>query len=270
MRRLVQAVLVSVVVALAGGWTCVALAWDLPGAVMDKPEYLLYLPDTLEAGRRYPVIVAFSAGANADGLMRTWNEHARNRRCALFCSKVVRNGMDVPPVLKRIAKQIGELAQEHPIDPSWAIGTGVSGGGMTAHLFSFLYPRVVAAVISNVGYIHENSLKKVKTYPRRKICAFLTSPTDFNYPLMKEDKKFLDRLEWETRWWEFEGGHRTAPAEINDEALGWVIENLPAGSVVAPVAVPQAAPAEPVAPSAEPTVAPTGIGQEGSTSTESE
>ncbi|NLI77804.1 MAG: hypothetical protein GX442_15380 [Candidatus Riflebacteria bacterium] len=206
-----------------------ATAGEPAGEVIEKPEFVLYIPDTLDSGRRYPLIVAFSPGADADDLLRHLHEHARTHRCLLFCSKVVRNGMDVPPALRRIATGlVPALADEYPLDPTLIIGTGVSGGGMTAHLFSFLYPNVVAAVISNVGYIHENSLKRPERYPQNKICAFLTSPTDFNFKLMREDEKFLKKRGWTTRWFEFEGGHRRAPDELFDEALGWVVGNLPA------------------------------------------
>lgn len=226
-----------------GGGRPVA-AGEPVGEVVDRPEFLFYIPDTLEGGRRYPLIVAFSTGANADDLLARLHEHARTHRCLLFCSKVVRNGMDVPPALRRIAtKLVPALADEYPLDPALIIGTGVSGGGMTAHLFSFLFPNVVAGVISNVGYIHENSLKKPERYPQNKVCAFLTSPTDFNYKLMREDEKFLKKRGWATRWFEFEGGHRRAPDEVFDEALGWVVENLPTTAPVVPSAATPASPA---------------------------
>lgn len=200
------------------------------GTCIEKWDYLLYLPDSLASNTKCPLVVAFSPGGDAEGLVRSWKEHVRSRKCALFCSKVVRNGMDVPPVLKRIAKQIPELAKEYPINSDLVIATGVSGGGMTAHLFAFLHPEAVSAVITSVGYIHENSLKKTNTYPKAKVCAFLTSPTDFNYQLMQEDKKFLDAHEWKTNWWEFEGGHRQAPDPVIDEALDWVLGQLPPAS----------------------------------------
>jgi predicted esterase len=133
--------------------------------------------------------------------------------------------MNIPLYLKRIVKLINErIAPAYPISPKCIITVGTSGGGMAGHLFSFFHPDTVAGVISSVGYIHENSLKQKDIYPQNKICAFLTSPTDFNYKLMKEDKKFLDSLNWNTLWLEFEGGHRTAPENIREEALTWMLE----------------------------------------------
>ena len=135
--------------------------------------------------------------------------------------------MDIPLYLKRLRKLIWErVGEQFPVQTDRVITLGTSGGGMAAHLFSFFHPDTVGAVISSVGYIHENSLKHKDTYPQGKVCAFLTSPTDFNYKLMQEDKKFLTSLNWKLKWYEFEGGHRTAPEDVREEALKWVLQTL--------------------------------------------
>ncbi len=132
--------------------------------------------------------------------------------------------MNIPVYLKRIVKLINErIAPKYPIKTDCIIAVGTSGGGMASHLFSFFHPETVAGVISSVGYIHENSLKQFDKYPYNKACVFLTSPTDFNYKLMKEDEKFLKKHDWNTLWIEFEGGHRTGPLELRDEALEWIL-----------------------------------------------
>lgn len=193
----------------------------------EENEYIIYVPAGLEQGRKYPLITAFSPSADGSGLVKTWSEHADRHKCIIMASKIIKNGMDIPNYLIRLRNLIHEnIAVQYPILPDKIIALGTSGGGMAAHLFSFFHPDTVAAVISSVGYIHENSLKHKDTYPTGKICAFLTSPTDFNYKLMKEDHKFLKSLDWRIKWYEFEGGHRTAPEEIREEALAWVIEQL--------------------------------------------
>ncbi|MDN5279308.1 MAG: hypothetical protein PWR01_3273 [Clostridiales bacterium] len=204
---------------------CTKSGWSsYPAGLAEENEYFIYAPEGLNPDQVYPLIVAFSPGANGRGLIKTWQKHAEEHKCVLFASKIIKNGMDIPLYLKRIKKLINErIAAQYPIAPECIITVGTSGGGMAAHLFSFFHPDVVAGVITSVGYIHENSLKHKETYPQSKICAFLTSPTDFNYKLMKEDVKFLKNLNWNTLWLEFEGGHRTAPEEIRDQALGWMI-----------------------------------------------
>lgn len=193
----------------------------------EENEYLIYVPEGLEPGQKYPLIVGFSPSANANDLVDTWRGHADKHRCIILASKIIKNGMDIPNYLNRLRNLIHErVAAQYPILPDRIIAVGTSGGGMASHLFSFFHPDTVAAVISSVGYIHENSLKHKDTYPRDKVCAFLTSPTDFNYKLMKEDRKFLKSLDWHIKWYEFEGGHRTAPEEIREEAITWVLETL--------------------------------------------
>ncbi|MEW6713284.1 MAG: hypothetical protein AB1403_25915, partial [Candidatus Riflebacteria bacterium] len=187
--------------------------------------YLIYAPEGLSTGKTYPLLVTFSPGANGQGLIKEWQDLADKHQCILFASKIVRNGMNPPPYLQRLVKIIKEkIAAQYPIKTNCIIAAGTSGGGMTAHLFSFLQPETVAGVITSVGYIHENSLKQTEQYPRNKACVFLTSPTDFNYKLMKEDVRFLKKHDWNTLWLEFEGGHRTGPLELRDEALGWILQ----------------------------------------------
>lgn len=215
--------LLVVFVLLAG----IAMAEPVEAGSFEENEYIIYVPDGLDNTYKYPLIAAFSPGANAAGEIKTWKAHADSNRCIIMASKIIKNGMDIPLYLKRFRKLIWEkVAEQYPINPASVIAVGTSGGGMASHLFSFFHPDTVAAVISSVGYIHENSLKQKDVYPHNKVCAFLTSPTDFNYKLMQEDKKFLTNLDWQLKWYEFEGGHRTAPAEIREEALIWVLDTL--------------------------------------------
>ena len=53
----------------------------------------------------------------------------------------------------------------------------------------------------------------------------LASPSDFRYQEMKRDRTFLEILGWKTKWIEFQGGHRIAPAASYDQAARWLIEN---------------------------------------------
>lgn len=202
-------------------------AAPLASGTYEENEYLIYVPDGIDTDQKYPLIVAFSPGGDADGLVKTWGPHADRNKCLVMASKIIKNGMDIPLYLKRLRKLIWErVGEQFPVRTDRVIALGTSGGGMAAHLFSFFHPDTVGAVISSVGYIHENSLKHKDTYPQGKVCAFLTSPTDFNYKLMQEDKKFLTSLNWKLKWYEFDGGHRTAPEDVREEALKWVLQTL--------------------------------------------
>ena len=55
----------------------------------------------------------------------------------------------------------------------------------------------------------------------------MTSPTDFNFALIKEDRPFLEKRGWQVKWCEFEGGHRSAPEGLYAEALAWILTRAP-------------------------------------------
>ncbi|PKL48629.1 MAG: hypothetical protein CVV42_09155 [Candidatus Riflebacteria bacterium HGW-Riflebacteria-2] len=226
MRIFRTVVLLAIVCVFASGHLLAQVPTADVGTHEDN-EYLIYVPEGLAEGVRYPLIVAFSPSANARDLIGTWKNHAEKHKCIILASKIVKNGMDIAQYLTRLRTLIHDrVATSYPIMPDRVIAVGTSGGGMASHLFSFFHADTVAAVITSVGYIHENSLKQKDVYPHNKVCAFLTSPTDFNYKLMKEDRKFLTSLDWRVKWYEFEGGHRTAPEDIRAEALAWVLEQL--------------------------------------------
>ncbi len=223
MKQFVVLLVTALLLALPASLNAAPLA----SGTYEENEYLIYVPDGIDTDQKYPLIVAFSPGGDADGLVKTWGPHADRNKCLVMASKIIKNGMDIPLYLKRLRKLIWERVGEHfPVRTDRVIALGTSGGGMAAHLFSFFHPDTVGAVISSVGYIHENSLKHKDTYPQGKVCAFLTSPTDFNYKLMQEDKKFLTSLNWKLKWYEFDGGHRTAPEDVREEALKWVLQTL--------------------------------------------
>jgi predicted esterase len=190
--------------------------------VIDKAEYLIYIPSGIDTDKKYLLIVALSPSADAQSTVNTWKSVAEKYKWIIFASKEFRNGIDMEAVLGKIATVLKKLFLELPIDKSKVIATGFSGGGMGAHGFSFLHPELIQAVIVNTGMMHEYYIGKKSAYPQGKIAIFLASPTDFRYGEMKRDCAFLESLSWKTKWIEFEGGHRLAPATAYDEAAWWL------------------------------------------------
>ena len=155
-------------------------------------NYAIYLPTGIKSYVPRPVIIGFSPSGRGQDVINIWQEAADEYNCVIIASNIVKNGMDIQKELINIKNDLNnEFIQEYPIDLKKVIAVGSSGGGMASHLFSFLHPDTISAVISNVGYIHEGTLAKSKIYPRNKICVFLAGTTDYNYKLMKEDLKFL-------------------------------------------------------------------------------
>ena len=190
-------------------------------------NYEVFVPTDLKTYASRPVIIGFSPNGRGKEFINYWQEAADEFKCIIIASNVVRNGMDIQKELINIKRDLSEeFASKYPINLKKVIAAGSSGGGMASHLFSFLHPDTVAAVISNVGYIHEGTLAQSKNYPRNKICVLMTGTTDYNNKLMKEDLKFLQEHDWKCKWIEFIGGHVMAPKEERKEALKFVLDEL--------------------------------------------
>lgn len=193
----------------------------------NEDDYEIFVPSNINPNLTYPVIIGFSAGGRGIEVINIWKEAAEKNKCIIIASNLVRNGKDVQSILVTIKHDLNNgLLAKYPLDLKKVIALGSSGGGMASHLFSFFHPDTIAAVISNVGYIHEKSLAQSNIYPKNKVCVLMTGTTDYNNKLIKEDYRFLEKHGWKCKLIEFIGGHVMAPPENRIEALEFVLEQL--------------------------------------------
>ncbi|MFA5270803.1 MAG: hypothetical protein WC412_00485 [Candidatus Omnitrophota bacterium] len=190
----------------------------------DYPKYILYLPKGVQTTQAYPLVMALSPSADAQGMINLWSPAADKFKWIILASKEFKNGIDMNQSLAGLADSFKAVCGQFPVDKAKIIITGFSGGAMGAHAFSYTYPSMVSAIIVNTGMINDYYLEKKSNYPRHKIAAFLASPTDFRYKEMKRDKEAMDSLGWITKWIEFDGGHRLAPLPVYLEAANWINE----------------------------------------------
>jgi predicted esterase len=189
----------------------------------DRQTYLVYLPDGIELGKRYPLVFALSPGANAASMISAWVPAATKHHWIVAASKEFRNGVEFGVTFRQIEAELNDVESSYPIDTTHVILTGLSGGGMGAHAFAKFYPGRVQAVVINTGMM--DSVFMTDDYPEWKTAVFLASPTDFRYTEMKRDRSFLEQHRWKTDWIEFEGGHRMAPDTVYEQAADWLDEN---------------------------------------------
>lgn len=194
--------------------------------IVDESEYIFYIPSGLIPGKKFPLVIAFSPNGDAASMLQLWQGIADKKKWFVCASKTFRNGQDIIPIFDKLHSALEILLTNYPIDVTAIIVTGMSGGGMGAHFFSFYYPQMVSAIIVNTGMI-DSRFKATKTgYPMNKIAVFLASPIDFRYREMQSDKDFLESLGWKIKWIEFPGGHIIASEEVYDEAVNWLEEAL--------------------------------------------
>lgn len=193
--------------------------------MIENAEYIIYIPQGIDYHKQYPLCIALSPNADAHSMIALWSEIADQYQLIIFASKEFRNGLG-EGIIHKIVSSLEEVSPNLPINDSQIVATGFSGGGMGAHGFSFLYPELIRAVIVNTGMMHSSYIVKKERYPTEKLAVFLSSPTDFRYDEMKRDREFLNRLNWQTKWIEFEGGHVIAPPSAYQEAVQWLRNNF--------------------------------------------
>ena len=199
---------------------------SIPAKTIDGATYILYIPSDIDNNKKYPLVIALAPDANAAGLIDFWKDIGETYKMIIIASKEYRNGQDMEPPIKSMANTVKSLLAAYPIDEKKIIATGMSGGGMGSHAFSFLYPDLIRGIIVNTGMMNEGYVSEQASYARGKIAVFLASPTDFRYEEMKRDRAFLEGLGWKTNWIEFEGGHVVAPLSVYHQAVRWIKDQM--------------------------------------------
>jgi len=190
--------------------------------IIDNSKYILCVPEGIDISKKYPLVVALSPNADAESMIKTWQDISNKYKWIIFASKENRNGINLIEFIPELASLVREVSSDFPIDRSRIIAAGFSGGGMSSHAFSFSYPELISAVVANTGITHEYYRERINEYPRGKLAVFLASPTDFRYEEMKHDKDFLENLGWKVKWIEFKGGHKIAPSSAYEKAAEWL------------------------------------------------
>lgn len=218
---------------LLAGVSTSACAQIEPRTVEDA-DAILYIPVRSKSAAQSPLVVAFSPGADAAGMMGAWKPIADEFGWMILASKRFHNGPDTGNVLASVATTVRSALSRYPVDPNKIILTGISGGAMAAYHFAFEYPKLAFAVVANTGMMRDDEIQARAVHPRNKNVVFLSSPTDFRYQEMQRDRRFLAGLGWKTKWIEFAGGHTMAPESAYREAAVWIQQRMQAGQSSGP------------------------------------
>lgn len=129
--------------------------------VVEKNEYIVYLPAGINNFKKiYPLVIIFHPVAKARDMIEFWRPIADENKFILYASKKFRN--DVKDWLEIEDRMIREVCRNYPVAEEKVIATGLSGGGMGAHMYSVFREDLISAVITNVGRIHpEKNIKRL-------------------------------------------------------------------------------------------------------------
>ncbi len=192
----------------------------LRGEVRDHGTCLVYIPSSLPAGRKVPLVLALSPGADAETMIRIWAPVAETRGWLVAASKEFRNGVAWSIVTPQVMAELDAVERAYPVDSDKVVLAGLSGGAMGSLGITYYHPQRVRALVLNTGKMEEAF--QDAHYPHGKLAVFLASPTDFRYAEMKRDRQFLTDRGWTTAWMEFKGGHVFAPPTHYQAAAAWL------------------------------------------------
>lgn len=183
-----------------------------------KETYALYLPSSLSAERRWPIIYVFDPFARGQAAVEVVRAAAEKFSYIVVASNNSKNG----PMggSSEAATAIWQDTQQRfPIDPKRRYVAGLSGGARVATSIAIACSGCVAGVIANAAGFPPNAL------PARdmKFAYFAAvGDADFNYAEFAQLRPKLDEAGARYRIRIFSGTHGWAPAEVWQEALDWM------------------------------------------------
>lgn len=195
---------------------------------IENEYYILYIPKGIEKQKKYPLVLGFHPGGNAQAVIQQWQPLAEKYKLIICATKESRNGGNMLEKIPRIKNRIErEVLPQYPVHKRKIIATGISGGGMCAHFMTFMFNDFLAAVVVNTGMMNDYQIDRQHKCARNKRAVMLASPTDFRYDEMRRDNSFLKKqLDWKTKWLEFDGGHIPAPQKAYEQGLEWLLQEL--------------------------------------------
>jgi len=197
--------------------------WRVADKTSEHVSYLLYTPDGLEQGKKYPLVFALSPNADPMSMIIAWADTAEKHKWLIAASKEFEVGLDFPTALRLVEAELNDVEKQFPVDRQRVIFSGFSGSSTGAHAFVRAYPGRVWAMVLNSGAMADGSL--TAGYPPGKLAVLLASRTDPAYAEIARDRQFLESRQWKVQWIEFEGGKALAPAATYEQAAEWLEEN---------------------------------------------
>jgi poly(3-hydroxybutyrate) depolymerase len=176
-------------------------------------SYVLYLPNSYSADRRWPILIGFHPGARGRAIVETYREAAERYGVIVAGSNNSRNGpWEVSLGAARV--MLEDLGRRLAIDERRVYLTGHSGGARLAMHIALSTTRIAGVIASSAG---------APGAERRSSLPFPLFGTagieDFNYLEMRQVTR---PLKTPHRLAVFDGGHTLPPAPVAMQAIEWL------------------------------------------------
>ncbi|WP_148590573.1 hypothetical protein [Aquisphaera giovannonii] len=204
-----------------------------PGRTLDLPDALVYIPAGLEAGRAYPMVVAFTPDGKVKRTLNDWRGAADRFHWIVYASKGYSNATagaaDFDAYARSIWAMVEAAIARFPVDRTRLILAGFSGGGSFAEYVNSRAGGPAAAMVIDANGTYAYGDDPMVPFPAssaassRRLAAFLYSPTDRRFgQATRMDQAFYHRKGWDTTLLSYKGGHVDAPPGRYLAAATWI------------------------------------------------
>ncbi len=194
-----------------------------------RQRYQLYVPESYNADRPWPLVVFISPGDDPMG-WPSW-QGVCEKSGVLFCA-AYGAGNNCPPGQRAriVLDMLDDVRRHYRIDPEQTYLSGFSGGGRMACTIGFLLPEYFGGVVPICGTNPLPELTYLRHCVRRRLSiAFVTGSGDFN---RKENEDYMAPLFHDlgvrSRLWVVPKlGHAIPSSTVLAEVYAWLAEDLP-------------------------------------------
>lgn len=203
-------------------------AW-LDGYDSTKQTYELFVPKELSSRKAAPLVI-FVPPSPRSNVGRLWQDACEKHGVILAGVHNVANRTPMPKRIRTVMDVLDDVRRRFKIDPDRTYISGFSGGGRVACSIAFALPGYFGGVIPVCagGNLRKESWLRHRVISRISI-AQLTGERDFNRGECERlHQTEMDEVGVRCRTWVVSNlGHGIPNADVLDEALTWLDEDLP-------------------------------------------
>ena len=198
-------------------------------ATQDHARYSLYVPESYDHGRGWPLIVALHGGyGSGEDYLWAWLRPARSSGYIVLAPKsqgVTWSVLNPPLDSASIKACIDEVSAEYHIDQSRIFLTGLSDGGTFSYLAAFTMPDLFAAVAPIAGELSQVADPMLRKKAANHVPFYVIHGTHdhiFNIITIRSTCGLLEHLNYNLKFDELEDWGHAYPYKINEErVLPW-------------------------------------------------
>jgi len=144
------------------------------GLIQSTEHYLAYLPADLESDQAAPMLLIFDPQGNPGAIMEHLKPLAGSMGWRMAGALKSRNGNDETPQV--VNDFLQEVQRDFPVENSYLVACGFSGGARVAEYTALSYPDVSALIMSGAGP------SATETFAEQNIITTIIAGTrDFNF-----------------------------------------------------------------------------------------